>query len=69
MWDAGHELVNTRTWVISSCLTALPPYTCRWMGLPYRDGDNFPAGDGCNTFTCRRGSVSCTAMLKCPAVG
>ncbi|HIH24967.1 TPA: hypothetical protein HA251_08085 [Candidatus Woesearchaeota archaeon] len=42
--------------------TTLP--TCDVDGVVYTAGDSFPAGDGCNTCTCRASGVICT-MRAC----
>ena len=39
--------------------------TCTHNGQTYKDGASFPAGDGCNTCTCKAGSVACT-KIACP---
>jgi len=42
---------------------AIGSQTCGYYGKSYQDGDNFPAGDGCNTCFCNNGSVGCTEIF------
>jgi hypothetical protein len=44
---------------------ACKPEGCTHRGVRYDDGANFPAGDGCNTCTCTKGTASCTEKA-CP---
>lgn len=45
------------------------PSMCKYDGMRYKDGEKFPATDGCNTCVCSGGRVSCTetdcAMKRC----
>jgi eight-cysteine-cluster-containing protein len=37
--------------------------TCEYEGMPYQEGESFPAADGCNACTCMEGGqVLCTLM-------
>ncbi len=38
------------------------PGVCVYNGQRYKEGESFPAGDGCNTCTCRGGSALCSKM-------
>ncbi len=38
--------------------------TCTFNGVTYKTGNNFPAGDSCNTCVCAKGEVLCTEA-KC----
>ena len=43
--------------------------TCEWGDKTYKEGDSFPAGDGCNICGCGEdGQVSCTA-IECQPKG
>lgn len=44
------------------------PGTCSYNGKTYKDGEKFPAKDGCNTCTCSNGSVGCTEKACPPKV-
>ena len=40
------------------------PTTCKYNGKEYKQGDTYPAKDGCNTCTCQKdGSSSCTLKI------
>ena len=41
------------------------PSGCKYNGKEYKDGATFPAGDGCNTCTCKNGQALCTKR-PCP---
>ncbi|MEM1009655.1 MAG: Kazal-type serine protease inhibitor domain-containing protein, partial [Myxococcota bacterium] len=41
------------------------PKTCTYNGKTYKDGETFPAGDGCNKCTCTQGRAACT-KIACP---
>ena len=45
--------------------------SCNYQGKSFSDGQNFPASDGCNTCSCRAGSVNCTlhaCQVDCAAL-
>lgn len=46
--------------------TTLPPdqdaKSCTYEGKTYADGEQFPAGDGCNTCSCDEGTIGCTLI-------
>lgn len=38
------------------------PKSCQYNGITYKEGDSFPATDGCNNCGCDNGGVTCTMM-------
>jgi hypothetical protein len=42
------------------------PKSCVYEGKKYKDGDSFPASDGCNSCGCQQGRVMCTMMACIP---
>ena len=42
------------------------PKTCNYGSAEYRDGESFPANDGCNSCSCEDGSIFCTEMACRP---
>ncbi len=42
--------------------------SCKYDGKEYKDGESFPATDGCNTCSCQNGRVMCT-LRACQACG
>ncbi|KAL5006766.1 hypothetical protein ScPMuIL_015572 [Solemya velum] len=45
-----------------------PSGGCFYGSVMYNDGDSFPAGDGCNTCTCRHSKVMCTLIACTPGI-